>query len=115
MRLRRETGDFSINMEVGPGAAKYSKQLPKGLSAEDFIGAIVSTSMTVIPAGSDTPVTTTTIGVVYAVLTTTANDDIRLLGPGDAPFAVYSPTTGIIESYEANGGGNGGGNPSTNL
>lgn len=111
MRLRREAGDFSINMEAGPGAAKYSKQLPKGLSAEDFIGAIVNTSMTMIPAGSDTPVTTTTIGVVSTVLTTTANDDIRLLSPNGAPFAVYSPATGIIESYEENGGGNGGGNP----
>jgi hypothetical protein len=115
MRLRRETGDFSINMEVGPGAAKYSKQLPKGLSAEDFIGAIVNMSMTVIPAGSDTPVTTTIIGVASAVQTTTANDDILLFGHSGAPIAVYSPTTGIIESYEENGGGNGGGNPSTNL
>ena len=109
MRLRREMGDFSINMEVGPGAAVYRKQLPKGLSAEDFVGAIVSTSMTVVPAGSDTPVTTTTIGVVSSVLTTTANDDICLLSPSGGPFAVYSPATGIIESYEENGGGNGGG------
>ena len=115
MRLRRETGDFSINMEVGPGAAVYRKQLPKGLSAEDFIGVLVNQSMTVVPAGSDTPVTTTFMAVVSVVRTSTDNDDILLCTNDSTPFAVYSPATGIIESYEENGGGNGGGNPSTNL
>ncbi len=106
MRLRRETGDFSINIESdGPGAPEYEQQLPKGLSAEDFVGVLVTNRVTAVPLGSvdDTPVTTVYRNVISLVTTSTKDDDI-LLGFSDRPMLEYSPTTGIIKTYNANGG-----------
>lgn len=43
MRLRRETGDWTIKVNVDDPSAQpklLTSQLPKGLSAEDFIGVI---------------------------------------------------------------------------
>lgn len=109
MRLRRETGDFSINMDVSPGAAEYKQQLPKGLSAEDFIGVLVNLSTTMTPMGSDTPITRNILGVILSVDTNDKNDDI-LVTVDERTTLIYSPVTGIIKTYKP-GGGDDGSNP----
>jgi len=81
MRLRRETGDFSITFD---GTTEC--QIRKGLSAEDLIGAVVQT------------------GVAMGVVTgTEKNTDTGaiILKCADAALVdgtfVYNPDTGIVK------------------
>lgn len=46
MRFRRETGDFSIKLTPNEETHKFNDvQLPKGLSGEDLLGAVITSSI----------------------------------------------------------------------
>lgn len=47
MRFRRETGDFSIKLTPNEETHKFNDvQLPKGLSGEDLLGAVITSTIT---------------------------------------------------------------------
>ena len=84
MRLRRETGDFSIVIDGTADTANC--QIRRGLAAEDLIGAVVQT------------------GVAMGVVTgTEKNTDTGaiILKCADAVLVdgtfVYNPDTGIVK------------------
>lgn len=84
MRLRRETGDFSIVFSDNIHAC----QIQKGLGPKDLIGAVVEIE--------------TVYGSAYTVLSAIGfrgeNETpyIRLLVEGSAPF-IYNPETGVVK------------------
>lgn len=94
MRLRRETGDFSIVFSDNIHAC----QIQKGLGPKDLIGAVVEIE--------------TVYGSAFTVLSAIGfrgeNETpyIRLLVEGTSPF-YYNPETGVVTGgSEANNGGN---------
>lgn len=104
MRLRRETGDFSINID-GPG---YKKQLPKGLSAEDFAGILITihSKLTDAETGEvkeDTVNVSVPTNITQDMLAGTID-----IAVSPAEKLVYDTATGIITTASP------GGNSSTN-
>ena len=85
MRLRRETGDFSIvfgdNTEC---------QIRKGLAAEDLVGAVIQ-NRTLIGVVTGTLEDTGSITLKCADAAASANDSF-----------VYNPVTGIVKYTNRN-------------
>ncbi len=94
MRLRRETGDFSITLV--PRATDPMQfddvQLPKGLSAEDFVGQVICIKRTIRDA-----VTTTT----WAITRVEAQSEAPYLYiPFSESGLYYNIATGILSTTE---------------
>lgn len=80
MRLRRETGDFSIKLDDENTAIT----IVKGLSAEDFIGAVVEYN-----------------GHFYVVGATSEEDGVVTLNTPSIPLTItYTAETGKVEPVE---------------
>lgn len=84
MRLRRETGDFSIAFteEV------TSKTIVTGLGVEDLIGVIIDVD-----------------GTYYAVTSASESEGVITLGIGTDDTVTYTVATGVVE-FEAADDGN---------
>lgn len=91
MRLRRETGDYSIKV-VYDGVSEYEfSEINRGLGAEDLIGGIVTY---VAMSGEDVSSTLTSVITTVAV----ASDTISFNVPdGSTGITVdYDPATGAL-------------------
>ncbi len=88
MRLRRETGDFSVVFTftgVEEGAATC--QLPNDLKAEDLIGMVVTVNNS---DGAHVHV------VLANLVETSENDETNITGSAGAFSFVYNPVTGVM-------------------
>lgn len=82
MRLRRETGDFSIAF-----GDNTECQIRKGLAAEDLIGAVVQTGVAMgVVTGTEKNTDTGAITLKCVDAAATPNDTF-----------VYNPDTGIVK------------------
>lgn len=88
MRLRRETGDFQI-VGISAGGTTTFNTIPKGLSIDDLVGAVIKTVYR-----SDGAADSVSNAVVVSA---TDNGDKILLMPGGANTSFrYDPATGTI-------------------
>lgn len=103
MRLRRETGDFSIKLTINEETGKYNDiQIPKGLTPEDLIGMIVTIEKKVA-----------TYVIIYASGEILQTDDgvggrwYWIVGASDAEnvYLYYNAETGILSGNNLWGGG----------
>lgn len=98
MRLRRETGDFSIKFPVEYEAAIYYTTVPKNLKASDLLGAVIE-----VGDGVENDSRVTQIVDIFVAghdlytLTTTAAEGVWLL--------YYEPETGKIAQFTYFNGG----------
>lgn len=80
MRLRRETGDWTIKFSrIAPSESAYqlkTEQLPTGLSAEDFVGTVLELADYERVSGSDgiTPISKTLAPITTPVIEHVATD-----------------------------------------
>ena len=86
MRLRRETGDFQINVTSGT-----VNTIRKGLSAEDFVGELVN------------------VDGVYEVISSASNGEGTVTAKSESYILTYNKETGAITAEQNSGGGSGGG------
>lgn len=103
MRLRRETGDFSLTANLVYGNSEYHwpdepiANLRKGLSGEDFIGCLIRlndpTDVYDYHVGTITGFSTNATSSRFAL---SFNSDITIY---DA--LLYDPETGLVGSYLA--------------
>ncbi len=78
MRLRRETGDFSIRFDSNTNTC----EIRKGLNAEDLIGVVIQCG--------------TITGVVTAIVPDGDNYDFVVAGIPSADTVIYNPVTGVV-------------------
>ena len=86
MRLRRETGDFQIKVISGT-----ANTIRKGLSAEDFVGELVS------------------VDGVFEVISSASNGEGTVTAKSESYILTYNKETGAITAEQNSGGGSGGG------
>lgn len=105
MRLRRETGDFSLTADLVYGASEYHwpdepiANLRKGLSGEDFIGCLIRMN-------DPTDNYDYHVGTITGFSTSAAyyNSRFVLSVNGDITVSdelLYDPETGLIGSNSA--------------
>lgn len=87
MRFRRETGDFSIKLEMSMSGIN-DVQLPKGLGAEDLIGVIVNLDN--LGVNTYAPISIVNDGVYYL--------EVIILTPANPAAMYYDPSTGILSA-----------------
>lgn len=78
MRLRRETGDFSIRFD----GDTHTCEIRKGLNAEDLIGVVIQFG--------------TMVGVVTSVILDSGNYDLTVAGIPSSDSVTYNPVTGVV-------------------
>lgn len=106
MRLRRETGDFSISLNLttdSSGKPQYepvSARLPKNLGIEDFVGSVA----TIYVGGEkDSCCVSKDVAMRYG------EQDEPVIEVYFSAFMInYNPLTGSINCRTISGGGDGG-------
>lgn len=78
MRLRRETGDFSIRFD----GDTHTCEIRKGLNAEDLIGVVIQFG--------------TLVSVVTAVIANEGNYEFGVAGVPSSDSVTYNPVTGVV-------------------
>lgn len=104
MRLRRETGDFSISLSWDSTNKKYdllTPILPKSLGLEDFVGVAVAVYNSGVIDGYYVP---TAIGTAVGE----ADNTVIIIYLNDGGFRLtYDPSTGKLTCVVMNGGDDG--------